>query len=64
MNNNDKIKEEIGGFDFGYHRETGVTHGMSVLGTLRCNWGEGKVLYICLILILSCIILVNLTHLI
>mmetsp|Transcript_28896 Transcript_28896/g.32469 ORF Transcript_28896/g.32469 Transcript_28896/m.32469 type:complete len:470 (+) Transcript_28896:72-1481(+) len=35
-----EMKEEIGGFDFGYHRETGVTHGMSVLGTLRCNWGE------------------------
>ena len=37
-----EMREEIGGFDFGYHRDTGGTHGVSVLGTLRCNWGEGK----------------------
>ncbi len=37
-----EMKEEIGGFDFDYHRDTGGTHGVSVLGTLRCNWGEGK----------------------
>ena len=37
-----EMKEEIGGFDFDYHRETGVTNGISVLGILRCNWGEGK----------------------
>mmetsp|Transcript_897 Transcript_897/g.2080 ORF Transcript_897/g.2080 Transcript_897/m.2080 type:complete len:443 (-) Transcript_897:211-1539(-) len=35
-----EMKEEIGGFDFEYHRDTGGTHGVSVLGTLRCNWGE------------------------
>ncbi|OEU18853.1 hypothetical protein FRACYDRAFT_207231 [Fragilariopsis cylindrus CCMP1102] len=35
-----EMKEEIGGFDFDYHRETGVTNGISVLGILRCNWGE------------------------
>ena len=37
-----EMKEEIGGFDFEYHRDKGGTHGVSVLGTLRCNWGEGK----------------------
>ena len=37
-----EMKEEIGGFDFEYHRDTGGTHGVSVLGILRCNWGEGK----------------------
>jgi hypothetical protein len=36
-----EMKEEIGGFDFEYHRDTGGTHGVSVLGILRCNWGEG-----------------------
>jgi hypothetical protein len=41
-----EMKEEIGGFDFDYHRETGVTNGISVLGTLRCNWGEGKSVFI------------------
>jgi hypothetical protein len=41
-----EMKEEIGGFDFDYHRETGVTNGISVLGTLRCNWGEGKPVFI------------------
>ncbi|VEU33896.1 unnamed protein product [Pseudo-nitzschia multistriata] len=35
-----EMKEEIGGFDFEYHRDKGGTHGVSVLGTLRCNWGE------------------------
>lgn len=35
-----EMKEEIGGFDFEYHRDTGGTHGVSVLGILRCNWGE------------------------
>jgi hypothetical protein len=37
-----EMKEEIGGFDFEYHRDTGATRGVSVLGILRCNWGEGK----------------------
>ncbi len=37
-----EMKEEIGGFNFEYHRDRGGTHGVSVLGTLRCNWGEGK----------------------
>jgi hypothetical protein len=37
-----EMKEEIGGFDFDYHHETAGTHGVSVLGILRCNWGEGK----------------------
>jgi hypothetical protein len=39
------MKEEVGGFDFEYH--TGVAKGLpsgrggvSVLGILRCNWGE------------------------
>jgi len=35
-----EMKEEIGGFEFEYHRDTGGTHGVSVLGILRCNWGE------------------------
>jgi len=35
-----EMKEEIGGFDFEYHRDTGGTSGLSVLGILRCNWGE------------------------
>mmetsp|Transcript_1401 Transcript_1401/g.2936 ORF Transcript_1401/g.2936 Transcript_1401/m.2936 type:complete len:442 (-) Transcript_1401:895-2220(-) len=35
-----EMKEEIGGFDFEYHRDKGGTHGVSVLGILRCNWGE------------------------
>jgi len=30
-----EMKEEIGGFDFEHN-------GVSVLGILRCNWGEGK----------------------
>ena len=38
-----EMKEEIGGFDFEYNRETGLTNGISVLGTLRCNWGEGTI---------------------
>jgi 8-oxo-dGTP pyrophosphatase MutT (NUDIX family) len=36
-----EMKEEIGGFEFDYHHETGGSHGVSVLGILRCNWGEG-----------------------
>jgi len=35
-----EMKEEIGGFDFEYHQDTGGTRGVSVLGILRCNWGE------------------------
>ena len=34
-----EMQEEIGGLDFDYHRATGG-HGISVLGVLRCNWGE------------------------
>ena len=37
-----EMKEEIGGFDFEYHRDKGGTRGVSVLGILRCNWGEGE----------------------
>lgn len=41
-----EMKEEIGGFDFSYqHEETG-SQGVSVLGILRCNWGEGEFLRI------------------
>lgn len=36
-----ELKEEIGGFDFDYHHETAGNQGVSVLGILRCNWGEG-----------------------
>mmetsp|Transcript_19176 Transcript_19176/g.41665 ORF Transcript_19176/g.41665 Transcript_19176/m.41665 type:complete len:448 (-) Transcript_19176:55-1398(-) len=35
-----EMKEEIAGFDFEYHRDKGGTHGVNVLGILRCNWGE------------------------
>ena len=36
-----EFKEEIGGLDFDYHQNEGVgSHGVSVLGVLRCNWGE------------------------
>jgi 8-oxo-dGTP pyrophosphatase MutT (NUDIX family) len=34
-----EMKEEIGGLDFDYH-QAGGSHGVSVLGVLRCNWGE------------------------
>jgi NUDIX domain len=37
-----EMKEEIGGFDFEYHHETTGSQGVSVLGILRCNWGEGE----------------------
>jgi ADP-ribose pyrophosphatase YjhB (NUDIX family) len=36
-----EMKEEISGFEFDYHHEKGGSHGVSVLGILRCNWGEG-----------------------
>jgi hypothetical protein len=35
-----EFKEEIGGLDFDYHQKDGGSHGVSVLGVLRCNWGE------------------------
>jgi 8-oxo-dGTP pyrophosphatase MutT (NUDIX family) len=36
-----EFKEEIGGLEFDYHQNGGVgSHGVSVLGVLRCNWGE------------------------
>lgn len=35
-----EFKEEIGGLDFDYHQKGGGSHGVSVLGVLRCNWGE------------------------
>lgn len=35
-----EFKEEIGGLDFDYHQAGGGSHGVSVLGVLRCNWGE------------------------
>ncbi|KAG7366887.1 NUDIX family hydrolase [Nitzschia inconspicua] len=35
-----EMKEEIGGFDFEYHHQTTGSQGVSVLGILRCNWGE------------------------
>lgn len=36
-----EMKEEIGGFDFDYNQDTGASPaGVSVLGILRCNWGE------------------------
>lgn len=34
-----EMKEEIEGLDFDYH-QAGGGHGVSVLGVLRCNWGE------------------------
>lgn len=37
-----EMKEEIGGFDFEYHHEKMGSQGVSVLGILRCNWGEGE----------------------
>lgn len=35
-----EMKEEIGGMDFEYNRDGAGSHGVSVLGVLRCNWGE------------------------
>jgi len=36
-----EFKEEIRGLDFEYHQNGGVgADGVSVLGVLRCNWGE------------------------
>lgn len=35
-----EFKEEIGGLEFDYHQKGGGSHGVSVLGVLRCNWGE------------------------
>lgn len=36
-----EMKEEIGGLDFDYQQEDGGgSRGVSVLGVLRCNWGE------------------------
>eukprot|EP00934_Nitzschia_sp_Nitz4_P003943 Nitzschia sp. Nitz4//scaffold86_size83305//65937//67178//NITZ4_005270-RA/size83305-processed-gene-0.107-mRNA-1//-1//CDS//3329559274//3933//frame0 len=35
-----EMKEEIGGMDFEYNQHGGGSHGVSVLGVLRCNWGE------------------------
>lgn len=36
-----EMKEEIGGLDFDYQQQGGgVSGGVSVLGVLRCNWGE------------------------
>ncbi|CAJ1953725.1 unnamed protein product [Cylindrotheca closterium] len=34
-----EMKEEIGGLNFDYHGDDGG-YGISVLGVLRCNWGE------------------------
>jgi len=34
-----EMKEEIDGLDFDYHQDAGG-RGVSVLGVLRCNWGE------------------------
>lgn len=34
-----EMKEEIDGFNFDYHGDDGG-YGISVLGVLRCNWGE------------------------
>lgn len=36
-----EFQEEIGGLDFDYHQtDGGGSYGVSVLGVLRCNWGE------------------------
>lgn len=34
-----EMMEEISGLEFDFH-ETGGGRGVSVLGVLRCNWGE------------------------
>jgi 8-oxo-dGTP pyrophosphatase MutT (NUDIX family) len=36
-----EFQEEIQGLEFDYHQNDGLeSHGVSVLGVLRCNWGE------------------------
>jgi hypothetical protein len=39
-----EMKEEIGGLDFEFHHEKTGSQGVSVLGILRCNWGEGEMM--------------------